>query len=228
LGSIPASELAVGKFAVHGPPTYAPPVRSILLAFFLGASYLLSSAAPNADPPCRCAAARMMNGWCDRHDHGYVGNVEVRSRLLYEALDAHGHTVVLSTYQCPLCQDAIATEGYCEKHRVGFVRGQAYYSRLTYELAKAEIADTGKITCRTCRKNAETRGWCPKCRLGRAGPFVVRDESAYHRMEKAIEILMLANEAIARCENCSVAIITDGVCPVCRTRYKDGRPINKP
>jgi hypothetical protein len=108
------------------------------------------------------------------------------------------------------------------------VRGQAYYSRLAYELAKAENADTSKITCRTCRKNAETHGWCAKHKLGRAGTFLVRDEGEYHRLEKAIEILMLANEATARCEDCSVAIITDGVCPVCRTRYKDGRPIDKP
>ncbi len=173
--------------------------------------------------PCTCAVAKATNGWCDRHALGYVANVEIRSKVLYETLDAHGHVLDLSTFACPSCRNAIESEGFCEEHRVGFVHGLAYFSRLTYELARAETSDTNKITCRICRKNAETHGWCPKCKLGRVGHFAIRDERAYQHVAKAVDILVAANEAVARCEMCAVAMVTDTTCPLCRITYKDGR-----
>ncbi len=191
-------------------------------------SALAAAGLPAAVDACTCAAARLVNGWCDVHDQGFVAGLTVRSRWLYEAADAHGHQVDLSTFNCPSCQRAIAASGYCETHRIGFVHDLAYFSRLTYELAKGEARSPESIGCATCRKNSETYGWCDKSKIGMVGPFALRDRAGYERAIAAYKVFEIANATAARCRYCAVAIITDTECPVCKIAYKDGKAVRVP
>ena len=198
------------------------------LAAFLLTMWLSGQAAPPEAPspaPCTCATAKLENGWCEAHGRGYVASIEIRSKLVYETLDAHGHTLDLSTFQCAACQKAIASDGFCEDHRVGFVNRQVYFSRLTYELARGQTRDPATLTCPVCRKNAESRGWCEKCGLGMVGRVAMKDRQGYEHAARAAEILQAATQAAQRCEWCAVAMITDTQCPLCKIIYKDGKPL---
>lgn len=202
-------------------------MRRAILAAWLVVMPLAVEAAP-APESCTCAAAKTTHGWCEAHALGYVAAVEVRSRLLYDALDAHGHTLDLDTFQCASCKKAIASDGFCEEHRVGFVDRQGYFSRLTYELARGENRDPSSISCRACRKNSGSLGWCEKHGVGMVGSVAIKDRQAYDHAAKAVDILETANQAAKRCEHCAVAMVTDTQCPVCRITYKDGKPIPSP
>lgn len=199
--------------------------RAVLAACLVLMSLAVQAAAPTPGP-CTCAAARSTHGWCQAHARGYVAAVEIRSRLLYEALDAHGHTLDLGTFQCASCKQAIASDGFCEEHRIGFVRKQAYFSRLTYELARGEHRDPASITCPVCRKNAESLGWCEKHGVGMVGSVAIRDRQAYERAAGAVGIVKAASEMAERCEHCAMAMVTDTQCPVHRIAYKDGKPVD--
>ncbi len=177
---------------------------------------------------CRsCAEARATNGWCDTHRVGYVASVPIRSERLHHAVDAHGHDVDPASFTCRSCVEALGRDGFCEAHRMGFVRKQAYFSRLTYLLARGEPAEPSTIGCAVCRKNAETHGWCERCKLGMAGATVIRDRREFDQLVAALARLHVANEAAQRCERCAVAIFTDTLCPVCRIRYADGKPVEQ-
>ena len=152
-----------------------------------------------------------------------MAGVEVKARILFETLDAHGHEVDLSTFPCPACRRAIETEGFCDEHKVGFVAKLAYFSRLTHELARAKVVEPSTIACSACARNARTRGWCSKHRLGMAGHFAIADREAYARVDKSLGILQVANEAATRCEYCATAIVTDTFCPVHRIKYREGK-----
>ncbi len=211
-------------------------LRLVLLILLLGAGVVASSAAPtgsvSGETPspeseaCTCSEAERTNGWCRRHGIGYVAAVPIRSARLYDVLDAHGHAVDLSTFECESCKRAIATGGFCEEDRVGFVGKLAYFSRLTYELARGERTDPGSLSCPVCtRHDAEGPGWCETCKRGMVGHVAIRDKQAYEAAARAVAILRAAVEASERCEHCAVAIVTDTKCPYCRITYKDGKPV---
>jgi hypothetical protein len=188
---------------------------------------LLGAAAPAAPPGCTCAAARDLGGWCAVHDLGYIGGLEIKSAWLYDTLDAHGHDLDLSTFVCPSCRRAIGGDGYCDEHRIGFVRKKAYFSWLTYALAHGTHLDPAAIRCKACRAHAATFGWCERDRVGMIGSVAIADRAFYDRTIAALSIVKLANEAATRCKYCAAAIVTDTTCPICKIRYKDGRPITR-
>ena len=190
-----------------------------------GSSPATSPAAPPASAPCACATALVTNGWCERHEVGYVAGVVIKSKMLYETLDAHGHVLDLTTFVCPMCRKAIETDGFCEDHKIGFVAKQAYFSRLTYELARGKPVDPAMIPCAACRSNTKSHGWCEKHKVGMAGRVAITDHDAYLRTLKAIGILEIANKMAARCEGCAVAIVTNSFCPNHRIRYRDGKAL---
>jgi len=168
------------------------------------------------------------DGWCTVHGIGYIGGVEVQSETLYSAMDAHGHTVDLSTFVCPGCRKAIAEQGFCEEHNIGFVRGQAYFSFLTYQLARGEKRRIADITCPVCRENAAGRGWCEKHQIGMVGRVAIRGRRDYDRVARMLERLELANGEARRCETCAVALALDGYCPFCKRTYQDGKWLESP
>lgn len=169
-----------------------------------------------------------MSGWCERHGIGYVGSVKIRSWLLYEIMDAHGHTLDFSNLQCPECRKAMTTDGYCEEHKIGFVAKKAYFSRLTFELARAEKRDLLKISCPVCWRNASDRGWCETHQVGMVGDRAILGRERWDHVAKAIGILEIAEKMSEQCEQCAMAIVTDARCPYHRITYKDGHPVPGP
>jgi len=200
--------------------------RLVGLAAVVPALWLLGNPiARGRTEDCTCATSRESNGWCPVHEFGYVGGVKVTSRWLYEAADAHGHEVDVSTFVCTACRSAIASNGFCETHRIGFVNKLAYFSRLTYQLGKGEVRHASSITCPTCRRNSETYGWCAKSGVGMVGQVAIRKREDFDQAVKALRVFIVANEAAPRCEYCAVAIITDTECPVCKIGYMDGKAL---
>lgn len=136
---------------------------------------------------CTCALERQRNGWCESCRIGYVAEASIRSKELYDALDAHGHDIDVAGLACPECRTAAAADGYCARHARGFVDQRAYLSRLAFHLARGEpdaIQDELRLLsravetaerCGLCAAALVLDGTCPKCRLsyegGRASPM---------------------------------------------------------
>jgi hypothetical protein len=181
---------------------------------------LLGPAAPGrAGTATLCDQAKRINGWCEAADAGYVASVEIRSRFLYEVLDAHGHDIDPRAVTCETCKKALWTDGYCPAHKMGFVHGEAYLSPLNYHLARTRRVDPSTITCRTCRKHTRGIGWCEKDRVGIAGLFAVDDRQEFKELERAYGILLAAVAMAPRCETCAGAIVTDGYCGIHHVKY---------
>ncbi len=106
-----------------------------------------------AGTDCTCKVAELHNGWCDACKVGYVAGVEIKSEMLFEALDAHGHHIDPDLMKCESCQKALKSDGFCERCKCGFVAEELYYTKLTYYLAKAQTKDTAKINCSMCKKH---------------------------------------------------------------------------
>lgn len=204
------------------------PTKDALIALLLAVP--LASAAPPVETSCTCEAARLDNGWCDGCGIGYVASVGIKSHMLYEALDAHGHEIDPDSIECRTCQAALASDGFCESCNWGFVGKELYFSRLTYHLARGEIKDVRKLTCRVCVKNArqtklplEGQRWCDACGLGMVGNVAFRDRKDYEAASKELERLLKAVRTLERCEYCAVALFMDARCPRCGISYKDGK-----
>ena len=168
---------------------------------------------------CVCASAAQNDGWCDVHEIGYLGGIEIHSERLFSALDAHGHELDLDTFDCAECKAAISADGFCEEHRVGFVDGLVYYSKLTHHLARGEQRDLSAVVCPVCRTNARSHGWCDTCRIGMVGALALGNKAELEKARKAFEILQAAIRALARCETCAVATFSGGRCGVCDISY---------
>ena len=196
-------------------------MASIALLACLGLAHAGSAGAPEA-----CEEAKRTNGWCEAGNVGYVAAVEIRSRFLYEALDAHSHDIDPAGVTCETCRKALKTDGYCPAHKMGCVGGHAYMSRITYELARGRRIDPAALTCPVCRKNSQGIGWCEKDHLGIAGRVAVDDRQEFEDLLKAYQLLLAAVETSARCETCAAAMIADGYCGIHRVKYEGGRAIS--
>lgn len=217
-------DMRLERAAAGGFPAIAAVIMVTGLGFPLP-SFAQAPAAPTT--ACTCAAARLADGWCDVHQVGYVAMVRIPSRLVHDALDAHGHLLDLGTFTCPACRKAIDLDGFCDEHRTGFVRGEAYFSRLTYEMARGERVDPKRIECPVCRRNVDQPGWCPKDGRGMIGNVAIGDRAAYNRAAASVAVVRAAAAMAARCEGCAVAMVTDTECWRCRITYRNGVPLSR-
>ena len=199
--------------------------RCALGALLIG---LAPGVPPAASKEDACAEARRSHAWCEAGGTGFIAGIEIRSQVLWEALDAHGHDVDVERLGCAVCRKAKAAGGFCDEHAMGWAGGTAYLSRLTYHLARAESVEADLLASLTCGKQAETGGWCEECGLGIVGNIVFRDRQEFEAMAWEIEVLRAAIERSAECETCAAAMIVDGRCPVHRIQYRDGRKVPRP
>ena len=192
-----------------------------------------ATAAPiGGETECSCARGRLHNVWCVPCKVGYVASLEVKSYILFEALDAHGHDVDTKNLQCAGCRFVITRDAWCGDCRIGYVKEHAYFSKLTYVLALGEPLDTTKITCRVCKDHAADRklpleadGWCEACGIGIVGNTAYRDRKTFKKARREYERLLRAVEKSAECEMCAAAMIYDRRCPTCRISYENGKAV---
>jgi len=183
--------------------------------------------APGRAEPLRdCEEARRLNHWCASANVGYVAGVEVRSRFLYEALDAHGHDIDPAAVKCAVCKKALQTYGFCPAHRMGYVNGHAFMSPLTYYIARGRPIDPAAITCQVCRQNTRGIGWCEKDHLGIAGYIALDDRQVFDEFSKNYQILLAAVETSKKCETCAAAMMADGYCGIHRVKYLNGNAVS--
>ncbi len=186
-----------------------------------------------------CRGARLTHGWCGPCKVGFVASVQIRSPVLYEALDPHGHDLVPDAIECTSCEAGLAVDGYCEIHGYGFVGGRAYMTKITYFLARGKTLDVSRIDCRTCRTNAkrhrhqpaktplETGGWCDVCKVGMVGNVAIRDRKDFEAASREFAKLLEAVQTARRCELCAGAMLYDARCPKCMIVYKDGKAVEE-
>lgn len=180
------------------------------------------------EPPsgCVCDAAQgVAESWCEACGIGHVAGFRIESRMLFEALDAHGHDLDPRVMTCTTCVRLMDTGGFCESCRFGWVDQQAYMSRLTYQLALGAVRDPQTVRCLDGDTHAGEAGWCEACGEGRTGNRWFTDRSAYEAARHEVERLRRAVAAAPRCGLCALVILVDGTCPACRIVYRDGVPL---
>ena len=130
---------------------------------------------------CTCALERTRNGWCESCAVGWVDQKEVRSKLIYDALDPHGHDINPKSLPCERCRAAVEVDGFCDACGRGFLAGRAYLSPLSYHLARGERAAVEKELrvlahaletverCELCAAAMVVDGNCPTCRVSYRG-----------------------------------------------------------
>jgi len=190
------------------------------------------ASAPTPTPASRgcpsCAAAIPTNGRCEHCDVGYVAGVPIKSKLLYETMDAHGHQLMHEALTCAVCRRLASEGGFCDTCHIGWYHGDAYFSRLTYEIARAKLIDISKLECQTCRDNAASAGWCADCRRGMIGPFAITDRADFEAGRRDFDRMVKAVALSERCDYCAMAAVTDTACFKCKITYKDGDAIESP
>lgn len=174
-------------------------------------------ASNSPDANCVCGEARINNGWCASCGRGFVAGLTIESEKLFEALDAHGHSIDQSGITCDSCLQAISEDGFCHLHRGGFVDGKMYFSDLTWSLARGTIEEPDQLTCPQCRADCEHRGWCEGCGVGHVGAARFASREGYDRAVRQQDRLGLALITLKRCEECSMRTFYGGVCGICGT-----------
>ena len=177
---------------------------------------------------CICKDARINGGWCPSCLVGYVAGVKIKSEMLFETIDAHGHDILPASFKCPLCQAALRTNGYCSRCRMGFVDQKAYLSPLTYYIATGRVVDRSKLSCERCRTNSGTRGWCDQCKVGMMGSVAIESRTEFDKAKIEFDRLLRAVRMLAECETCATALMTGGRCTKCKISYKLKEPTAKP
>ena len=168
---------------------------------------------------CTCAVAKVKNGWCRDCKVGYFDGVKLKHEKLLSALK--GRAVDIRALKCESCRKALASDGFCKECNAGFVNKARYTSWVAYRLARGETRDTSKITCSSCQSNAKDSGWCDSCKLGMVGPRAFEDKVGFKWAERARAVLVSA--ASADCEQCAVAMVSNGRCDACNTQFKGGK-----
>jgi hypothetical protein len=174
---------------------------------------------------CSCSQNEWANGWCDDHSVGYAAGLEIKSSVIAEALDFHGHQITPMALECESCRSAAAENALCERCGWGIANSRIYGSKMTYYLALGEPRDQGLIHCETCRRLAAGEGWCERCGQGWIGHFAYQERAVHTAAVQEFQLLQRALDTLARCEICALACYYSTHCPNCRITYRDGEPI---
>jgi len=199
-----------------------------LASSILGVALIAASgfaAMGSVEPAGVCEQARRLHHWCKAGKVGYVAGLEIRSRFLYEVLDAHGHDVDPKAMRCESCLRALKSHGYCPAHRMGYVGGHAYLTPVTYYLARGRPVDPARLSCPICREHTRGIGWCDRDRVGIVGTTALDNREEFEELSKAYRILVAAIEKSKSCEPCAGAMVADGYCAIHRIKYADGLPV---
>ncbi|MAB78617.1 MAG: hypothetical protein CMJ89_04615 [Planctomycetes bacterium] len=203
----------------------------LALAFAFAICLFVAWTGPSSDGQASevasCADVHCLDGWCDSCSVGFIAGTEVSSKLVFDALDAHGHEYESESIDCESCQEAITTSDYCLDCSRGYWEGKAYFSVLSYQIAKAERGvEPG---CAGCKAAVDEARWCSECLCGRIGDVSIRNRDDFEKAAGAFMVLRKALEEVQRCELCAASMAIDGTCPRCKIAYRRGhaRPLER-
>ena len=159
---------------------------------------------------------------------GYVASFKIKSELLLEVIDAHGHDYQPQAIKCEGCRRAMKSEGLCDHCGIGFVGDKLYVSRSMYSLAKGKPIHKTTLTCATCHKHAESHGWCDACDAGMVGNVKFSDRKEYEEAASKLPRLLAALKKLKECEMCAVTLFLGSSCPTCKIDYSNWRKPRTP
>ena len=189
------------------------------LIFPAAALVLAMSSSALAQYEC-CKKSKLTDASCC--GNSYYDGVSFKSVKLHKALT--GKTVKASYIKCDGCKKALKSDGTCDYCNLNFADGKSYKSKVAYTLAKGKAVDTSKIKCESCQKAAKNdQGRCESCDVGWVGNKVFKDKKDYKAAGEARVILTNAVKTSKKCEDCAVAMVTDGTCAACKISFKDGK-----
>jgi hypothetical protein len=92
-------------------------------------------------------------------------------------------------------------------------------------LAKGKVIDLDQeMKCDGCAKAAEAgQGFCEHCSGGIVAGRYFQGRDSYDQAVTALVVIEKASKA--HCEECAVALLTDGKCEHCNVQYKHGEKI---
>ncbi|NNF41912.1 MAG: hypothetical protein HKO59_06015 [Phycisphaerales bacterium] len=214
-----ATSLVLATTAMAAPP---PDARAILWPGLFrpaldAATHAPASHSAPADETasCRCAEQRIRNGWCTRCDVGHVAGVPIRSRTLFDFLDAHGHRIDPDRLECAECRVAVRNDRMCSECKWGFVDGLLYFTELTYRLARGTPLAAEDRPCRRLRPATPAAVWCGGCAIGVVGNAVYTSHGDFASAAREFARLKDAVATSSRCELCAVVLFTGAECPRC-------------
>ena len=203
------------------------------ISMLLLATGLMVGAAPAALAleDCSCKQIHATGqGWCDKCNSGMAFGVPITSKKLYTALA--GTKVDAAKVKCPGCKTAPKDGGTCEHCHAGFHAAQAYHSLVAYTLSQGMHVDPKNVKCPGCKAaltGKDSAGhaahFCKECDAGFVGPLAFKGRENYDQAENAMTILKAAAKEASHCEDCAVAMVTDGTCEHCKTHFKNGKKI---
>lgn len=167
-----------------------------------------------------CDKAKAVSGWCGDCKVGYVGGVEVKSKVVYNALA--GAPAPMES-KCEGCRKAMASNGRCDGCGVSFADKKMYRSPFSWALAKGSYKAESDFKCDGCKKLCKDGGWCESCKQGVIHGFVFKDRKEFDSAMKAHVVVQ--NSCTAKCEGCAVAMSTNGKCAACNATYLDGKKV---
>ncbi len=170
--------------------------------------------------PCDHTEERATDGWCASCGLGFVADVPIASKLVFDALDAHGHELERAALACDTCREAYTAGGFCEACNIGWVASQAYFSQLSFQIARGERDP--RDDCPRCNELRGEHGWCATCEHGWIGNIRIADRGDFELGQAAYAGLLTALDDVERCELCAAARVARGVCPACRVSYQSG------
>ena len=179
---------------------------------------VLVSAPALAGGPC-CDKAKAENAWCSGCNQGFMFNVTIAKKVLYDALAGMAPSAT-----CEGCKKAAETGGICEKCHVGIAGGKAYKAMPAYYVASGKKVDPASVKCEACAAMCKSgvSGWCDKCKGGLVAGYGFKEREKYDKATNGLITIQLAEKS--PCEGCSVAMVTDGTCEHCKITFKDGKP----
>lgn len=167
--------------------------------------------------------AKGADGFCCAK--GKAFGVEIASKKLFTALS--GHEFDAEKLQCPGCKTAAQCGGRCETCNISAANGKFYRSPVAHVLAKGMPTSAGLVAacperCKQCpiaHKNSER---CKSCDVGFVADRMFQGTDLYEGALAAFATLKKAVHVAGACEQCAVALVTDGTCTKCNVKFTGG------
>lgn len=200
-------------------------------------SVLGMAAAAWAD--CTCAKIALTGGWCEGCKMGHMQGLTIKSQKLYAALAGKEITAeAAKEMKCPGCKKALAENGACGHCQVTFVNQHMFRSPFAATLAAGKpLTECLEQCCKACQaqvakkgmeKACQGSGWCDECKSGCVWGRVYSGKEAYDAAQKAYAVLAKAVKASSSCEECAIAMVTNGECTACKVKFDGGELVKNP